>query len=207
MSKERIASLGEVFTPEFIVKDMLKNIKDMNYSTSFFEPGCGDGNFVKEILEIKLHHLNSLKEVKKSLSSGYFDELEHKLVILIGSIYAVEIDKSNRNKTVERLFETIKKYYKSKGGDNINFLEIIYEIINKNIILADLLKDIENIQIYEYAELPGYKIKLKIFNFNDLLYPDDEVFRDDLKLFGHVPKAIKEYNSTHYRNIITLLNE
>ena len=73
--------------------------------------------------------------------------------------------------------------------------------------MADLLKDIENIQIYEYAELPGYKIKLKIFNFNDLLYPDDEVFRDELKLFGHVPKAVKEYNSTHYRKLINLLNE
>ena len=61
MSKERIASLGEVFTPDFIVKDMLRNIKDMNYSTSFFEPGCGDGNFVKEILEIKLHHFELFK--------------------------------------------------------------------------------------------------------------------------------------------------
>ena len=56
MSKERIASLGEVFTPDFIVKDMLRNIKDMNYSTSFFEPGCGDGNFVKEILEININN-------------------------------------------------------------------------------------------------------------------------------------------------------
>ena len=73
--------------------------------------------------------------------------------------------------------------------------------------MADLIKDIENIQIYEYAELPGYKIKLKIFNFNDLLYPDDEVFRDDIKLFGHVPKAIKEFDSSHYMNMITLLNE
>ncbi len=206
MSKERIFSLGEVFTPDFIVKDMLKNIKDMNYSTSFFEPGCGDGNFVNEVLEMKLKQLSSLKEVKKSLSSGYFDELEHKLVILIGSIYAVEIDKLNRNKTVERLFKSLKKYYQSKNGQNDKFIEIIYEIINKNIILGDLINGIKNIEIYEYAELPGYKVKLKIYNFNDLMYPDDEVFTDDFKLFGHVPKAIKEFTSTHYKNIFELLN-
>lgn len=205
MNKERIVSLGEVFTPNFIVKDMLKGLSDINYSTTFFEPGCGDGNFVNEILKMKLKQLTSLKEVKKSLKTGFVEEFEHKLIILIGSIYAVEIDKSNRDKTINRLFKTTAEFYIKKVEIDSNFLEIVKAMLEKNIILGDLINEIETIKIYEFSELPGFKVKIKVFKFEDLLYPDNEVFTNDLKLFGHIPKAVQEFNNTNYRNIINII--
>lgn len=66
-SKERVKELGEVFTPEGIVKDMLNLIDTAEpkykaeygceYTESlektFLEPSCGTGNFLVEIVARK----------------------------------------------------------------------------------------------------------------------------------------------------------
>ena len=39
-----------------------------------------------------------------------------------------------------------------------------------------------NIVICEYSLLPANRIQIREFDFNELLYPDNEIFRDDLKL-------------------------
>ena len=65
--KERIVNLGEVKTPEKTVDDILNLFEDVNYKSRFFEPGCGDGNFLIKILlrlkitlkKIILNYLNS----------------------------------------------------------------------------------------------------------------------------------------------------
>lgn len=56
-SKERVKKFAEVFTPEWLVKEMLDNIKacDENYiNGSFLEPSFGTGNFLVEILKRKI---------------------------------------------------------------------------------------------------------------------------------------------------------
>ncbi|NCU41374.1 MAG: SAM-dependent DNA methyltransferase, partial [Candidatus Moranbacteria bacterium] len=51
-SKKRVRDHGEVFTPDFIVNDMLDLVKDetKNIDSRFLEPACGDGNFLIEVL-------------------------------------------------------------------------------------------------------------------------------------------------------------
>ena len=55
-SKQRIKDHGEVFTPDFIVNDMLDLVKNETerIESRFLEPACGDGNFLAPILERKL---------------------------------------------------------------------------------------------------------------------------------------------------------
>lgn len=56
-SKERVASLGEVFTPEYIVHDMCALIPEKSWSDPTMiclEPTCGNGNFVVAIVQKKL---------------------------------------------------------------------------------------------------------------------------------------------------------
>ena len=55
-SSERARDLGEVFTPEKTVHEMLDLLQDINYSSKFLEPGCGSGNFLVEILSRKMMH-------------------------------------------------------------------------------------------------------------------------------------------------------
>ncbi len=47
-SKKRVSDYGEVFTPDFIVDDMLDLVKHEteNLESRFLEPACGDGNFL-----------------------------------------------------------------------------------------------------------------------------------------------------------------
>ena len=57
--KERIVNLGEVKTPEKTVDDILNLFEDVNYKSRFFEPGCGDGNFLIKILYRKQKKIRS----------------------------------------------------------------------------------------------------------------------------------------------------
>ena len=49
--------------------------------------------------------------------------------------------------------------------------------------------------------MPSYKVKIRKFNFFDMIYPDDEVFTENLKLFPHIPKPIEEYDVIFYNKI------
>jgi type I restriction-modification system DNA methylase subunit len=70
-SKKRVRDHGEVFTPDFIVKDMLDLVKNETerIESRFLEPACGDGNFLAPILERKLAIVEkNIKKYKQSLN-------------------------------------------------------------------------------------------------------------------------------------------
>ena len=50
-SKSRVKDHGEVFTPDFIVEDMLNLVKyeTERIDSRFLESACGDGNFLIKI--------------------------------------------------------------------------------------------------------------------------------------------------------------
>jgi hypothetical protein len=55
-SRDRVADHGEVFTPDWVVEDMLSLVKDESerIDSRFLEPACGAGNFLAPILQRKL---------------------------------------------------------------------------------------------------------------------------------------------------------
>lgn len=55
-SRQRVADHGEVFTPAWLVQDMLDLVKGetQRIDSRFLEPACGDGNFLLPVLERKL---------------------------------------------------------------------------------------------------------------------------------------------------------
>jgi hypothetical protein len=55
-SKQRVADHGEVFTPSWLVEDMLDLVKDEaeRIDSRFLEPACGSGNFLVVVLRRKL---------------------------------------------------------------------------------------------------------------------------------------------------------
>lgn len=59
-SKENVKNHGEVFTPEYIIKEMCDLIPENVWadpSYVFLEPTCGNGNFLVEIAERRLKYL------------------------------------------------------------------------------------------------------------------------------------------------------
>ena len=69
-NKKRIRELGEVFTPQKYVHQMLDLLDKSVFAdnnTVFFEPTCGHGNFVVAIVERRLDAF--LRKAKRKKSS------------------------------------------------------------------------------------------------------------------------------------------
>lgn len=70
-SRKRIREFAEVYTPEWLVKDMIALTNAAEPYTIVLEPSCGNGNFLAEILEQKLAKCNSEDEAWDSLKTLY----------------------------------------------------------------------------------------------------------------------------------------
>ena len=94
-STERVRDLGEVFTPNATVQEMLDLLPAKMWAvhpaSTFLEPACGDGNFLVAILDRKLERI-----AKGKLPAGDTPEAAqfHALESL-ASIYAVDISADN----------------------------------------------------------------------------------------------------------------
>jgi len=65
-SKKRVADHGEVFTPSWMVEDMLNLVKDESerIDSRFLEPAHGSGNFLKPVLQRKRRAVDSHFRIK-----------------------------------------------------------------------------------------------------------------------------------------------
>ncbi|MBI3190660.1 hypothetical protein HYZ41_03070 [archaeon] len=120
-SKHRVLNHGEVFTHEKQVNDMLDLVKHETerLDSRFLEPACGTGNFLIEILNRKLSILK--RNYKKSQH-----EYEKYSVIVIGSLYGIDLLQDNVEECRKRLLEKLVKEYKAifKSINN-EFVEVL----------------------------------------------------------------------------------
>ena len=128
-SKQRVKDAGEVFTPRWVVRDMLDldEIKDMSFEldTTFLEPACGNGNFIIQILLRKL----------TSVSKEAFDI---DVARSVASIYGVDIAEDNVKETRARMMNAIKYFYADNGIELHREIECsLWYILYRNIILGN----------------------------------------------------------------------
>lgn len=202
-NKTRVQELAEVYTNNREVNAMLDLPKDLRYNSTFLEPGCGNGNFIVEILNRKFQLVKNLQEVKHLKKLKIFDEFEFKLLLSISSIYGIDIDNENimecRDRSMKLIDKLYSQYLKKEMGDD--FRKSINYILNKNIIYGDFLNETNQISISEFSEFRGNQIQETKFYLNNLLFPDDEIFSNENKLFGHIPKYYQKYNPVEYYRI------
>lgn len=104
-SKERIKNLGEVFTPEKYVDEMLGIISEgkkqfwCNEDISFFEPSCGHGNIVLPIIK-KRYDAFLVKGKKLKINNPEMYAAANSL----NTIWAIDIDTENVRHCRERVF-------------------------------------------------------------------------------------------------------
>lgn len=121
-SKERAKELGEVYTPDNLVSDMINQIEPKFWSVkkTFFEPSCGNGNFLVKLLELKIDKTNDILGSLKS-------------------IYGIDIMNDNIIEAKQRMLKVcIEK------GLKLEDAEEAVNILKNNIIVGNTL-DIENI--------------------------------------------------------------
>lgn len=113
-SKDRIKDLGEVFTPESYVEDMLSLLtKDKrglwaDEDVAFFEPCSGHGNIVLPIYKKRLEAI-----YKRSFSQGNREAAYYAVANALNTLWAVDIDSKNvencRSRVLYATFEFLKE--------------------------------------------------------------------------------------------------
>lgn len=144
-SKQRIADLGEVFTPDFIVDAMcdLGDIKKLSYSldATFLEPSCGTGNFIVELLARKM-------AVAVYLATNGQSKLDLAILRAVASLYGIDIMSDNIREAKERMWSVITSAYKhgaeAIGLETSDIPDILRKnvnyILDRNIIFGNTLK-------------------------------------------------------------------
>ena len=164
-SKKRVVDHGEVFTPEWLVDEMLDLVigETERLDARFLEPACGSGNFLKRILKRKL----ATVEIKYSKSD--FDRNQYALLSLM-CIYGIELLEDNIVECKANLMEIFSQYL------NIDKDNVLYEcgdfVLSQNILHADALtmKDASGnpISFAEWGYLGKGKFQRRDFRFDVL---------------------------------------
>ena len=117
-------TLGQVFTPEYTVSFILKEIDYKNvFDKKIIDPACGDGIFLKKIIEkIVLEGKNKQVSVKKII-----DTIEN-------NIYGIEIDKNTYLKCLDNLEIFVKDKLNSVFNYKLN-KKLNFKIFNKDTLL------------------------------------------------------------------------
>lgn len=147
-TKERIKKTAEIFTPEWMVKDMCDMLEDeapnaFALGKTFLEPSCGDGNFLVEILARKLQYCKSDADIINGLKD----------------IYGVDLMPDNIAEAKRRMLAMIDGKYDIAEARRI---------IDINIQQGDFLKEQDKIVFTDWTDMSQHTlasmIKPDLFN-------------------------------------------
>jgi len=164
-SKQRVADHGEVFTPSWLVNDMLDLVKDETerIDSRFLEPACGSGNFLVPILERKLAAVQA--------RHGRSDfERRHYALFALMCVYGIELLADNAAECRENLLETFSRFLKLEPDDV--WRRAATAVLAVNIVQGDALKMTdasgEPITFPEWGYLGRGKYQRRDFGYSNL---------------------------------------
>jgi hypothetical protein len=164
-STERVRDHGEVFTPSWMVEDMLDLVKTESerIDSRFLEPACGSGNFLKSVLKRKL------AAVQSRYGKSDFERRHHALFALM-CIYGIELLEDNVRECRESLLAIFSEYLRVNSDDV--WTKAAAVVLNANIIQGDALTltttDDKAIEFPEWGYLGAGKFQRRDFRYDTL---------------------------------------
>jgi len=131
-SRDRVADHGEVFTPQWMVDDMLNLVRDESerIDSRFLEPACGSGNFLKPVLRRKL------ATVQSRYGRSEFERKHYALFALM-CVYGIELLEDNVAECRQNLQQTFDEYLDDESGSE--WSRAAAAVLRANIIQGDAL--------------------------------------------------------------------
>jgi hypothetical protein len=164
-SRKRVIDHGEVFTPSWMVEDMLNLVKDEStrIDSRFLESACGSGNFLKLVLARKF------STVQSKYGENEFEKRHHALFSMM-CIYGIELLEDNIIECRAALQEMYANFLKIDSSD------IWYQagrvVLGSNIIQGDALTikmtSGDPIEFPEWGYLGGGKYQRRDFRYDSL---------------------------------------
>lgn len=169
-TRKRVADHGEVFTSEREINAMLDLVQQETerIDSRFFEPACGDGNFLHEILRRKFQ----VVERRYSKNKEDFDKY---MIVAVSSIYGVELLEDNTIECRNRLFKFFLDEYKvvQKSNPDEEIEKSIKFLLERNILCGDALTLLSSngdpIVFSEWSLVSGSFIKRRDFKLAEML--------------------------------------
>jgi hypothetical protein len=164
-SKQRVADHGEVFTPSWMVEDMLDLVKSESerIDSRFLEPACGSGNFLRAVLTRKLRAVDT--RYKKSEF-----ERRHYALLALTSIYGIELLADNVEECRKNLLDIFIEFL--GATDTKVFSDAAANILRANIIQGDALTLLtaagDPIEFPEWGYLGAGKFQRRDFRYEAL---------------------------------------
>lgn len=162
-SKQRVVDHGEVFTPDWLVEEMLNLTEHESYriDSRFLESACGSGNFLVQVLKRKL------ATVESKYGKSPFEKHHHALLAMM-SIYGIELLEDNAQECRENLLELFRQYV----GENETLIRAAKNVLEVNIVQGNALDmtaaDGQDIVFPEWAYLTKGRFQRRDFRFDNL---------------------------------------
>jgi len=132
-----------------LVPEMFPSALDLgNTDRTFLEPACGHGNFLVEILRRKLAYVTRRRY-------GRGERFEHRVLRCLASTYGIDICEENVGEARERMRAVVEAHVQEQLSDEatVGFVAAVEAILVTNVICADTLADVAEIELVEYK--PG----------------------------------------------------
>lgn len=160
-----MADHGEVFTPAWLVDDMIGLVEHeaQRIDSRFLEPACGSGNFLVPVLERKL------ATVRSRYAKAEF-ELRHQALLALMSIYGIELLADNAAECRARLLDAFLRFVGSGAGDE--WAGAARAVLAANIVEGDALSlkttAGDDIAFAEWSYLGSGRFQRRDFHFQAL---------------------------------------
>lgn len=204
-SKQRVADHGEVFTPGWLVEDMLDLVQNetQRIDSRFLEPATGSGNFLVPVLERKLN------SVETRYGTSDFERKHYALFALM-CIYGIELLVDNLAECKSNLLGKFEEYLKVESTSI--WAKAAKTVVDANIVQGNALKMTTiaglPIQFPEWGYLGKGKYQRSDFLYDNLTRRGsyrDTLFEqfEDREIFT----PIKTYRSMNVEEIARLGTE
>ncbi len=182
-SKKRVADHGEVFTPPWLIENMLDLVKGETerIDARFLEPACGSGNFLVPVLRRKLAAVES-----KYGKSDF--ERQHYALLALMCIYAIELLVDNIAECRANLLEVFASYLNLNESDEL--YRAAFFVLSQNLVHGDAMTmhDHEGkpISFAEWGYIGRGKFQRRDFRLDVLT--GSSAFSAEGSLFAHLGK-------------------
>jgi hypothetical protein len=164
-SRQRVIEHGEVFTPRWLVRDMVDLVADeaTRADARFLEPACGSGNFLVEVLERRLDAMRGRYRCSP---------FEHRHASLLGlmCLYGIELLPDNVAECRANLLDVFRAGL-GLGPDD-EWARAARTVLAANVVQGDALAMTDAagrpIELSEWAYLGRGRYQRRDFAYKDL---------------------------------------
>lgn len=182
-SKQRKLDHGEVFTPGWLVENMLDLVKGETerIDSRFLETACGSGNFLVPVLQRKL------AAVEAKFGKSHFERQQYALLGLMCA-YGIELLADNIAECRANMLDVFAEYLNLNQTDEL-YLAAFY-VLSQNLVHGDALTMLMHgdrpITFAEWGYLGKGKFQRRDFRFEALTQMSS--FSQEGTLFAHLGK-------------------